>query len=329
MATKVKVRFGQLVIGPPGSGKTTYCDGMAQFLRSLGRPVAVVNLDPANYGLPYKADIDISDLIRLEEVMEEFHLGPNGGLVYCMEFLSKNFEWLSDKIKSMLEEDKYLLIDCPGQVELYTHNDSMKTVATRLEKELSLRLSAVHLVDAHYCSDASKFISVCMTSLNAMLQMEMPHVNVLSKVDTLEKYGKLNFNIDYYTEVLDLEYLVDSMPDDPFFSSKFKKLNAAITDLVQNYSLVSFVPLSVDNKQRMMNVKNAVDKANGFLFGPEEERGMKQLLAYSGGSNFEYAKTADIREDIMGADDLVKKKGKREKIGNDLDDVEIGPEFQV
>ena len=50
--------------------------------------------------------------------MDEFHLGPNGGLVYCMEFLSKNFEWLSDKIKSMLEEDKYLLIDCPGQVIL-------------------------------------------------------------------------------------------------------------------------------------------------------------------------------------------------------------------
>ena len=68
MTTKVKVRFGQIVIGPPGSGKTTYCDGMAQFLRTLGRPVAIVNLDPANDELPYKADIDISDLVRLEEV---------------------------------------------------------------------------------------------------------------------------------------------------------------------------------------------------------------------------------------------------------------------
>ena len=69
MTTTVKVRFGQLVIGPPGSGKTTYCDGMAQFLRKLGRPVAIVNLDPANDVLPYKADIDISDLVRVEEVI--------------------------------------------------------------------------------------------------------------------------------------------------------------------------------------------------------------------------------------------------------------------
>jgi adenylate kinase family enzyme len=28
--------FGQLVIGPPGSGKTTYCNGVAQCLRGLG-----------------------------------------------------------------------------------------------------------------------------------------------------------------------------------------------------------------------------------------------------------------------------------------------------
>ena len=29
--------FGQVVIGPPGSGKTTYCNGMSQFLSLMGR----------------------------------------------------------------------------------------------------------------------------------------------------------------------------------------------------------------------------------------------------------------------------------------------------
>ena len=38
--------FGQIVIGPPGSGKTTYCEGMRQYLQALGRKVAVINLDP-------------------------------------------------------------------------------------------------------------------------------------------------------------------------------------------------------------------------------------------------------------------------------------------
>lgn len=62
------VRFGQVVVGPPGSGKTTYCHGMFQYLKAIGRDAAVINLDPANHGerLPYKADLDIEDLVSLE-----------------------------------------------------------------------------------------------------------------------------------------------------------------------------------------------------------------------------------------------------------------------
>ena len=39
--------WGQVVVGPPGSGKTTYCAGMQQYLELSGRQVAVINLDPA------------------------------------------------------------------------------------------------------------------------------------------------------------------------------------------------------------------------------------------------------------------------------------------
>ena len=84
-----------------------------------------------------------------------------------------------------------------------------------------------------------------------LLSLELPHINILSKVDLIEKYGKLDFGIDFYTEVLDLEYLVDRMPDEPF-TAKHKKLTKAITDLVQDYGLVNFIPLSVDSKEMML-----------------------------------------------------------------------------
>ena len=71
--------FGQLIIGPPGSGKTTYCNGMQQYLQLIGRKVAVINLDPANDALPYDCSIDLADLVSLEAVMETYGLGPNGG----------------------------------------------------------------------------------------------------------------------------------------------------------------------------------------------------------------------------------------------------------
>lgn len=73
------VFFGQLVVGPPGSGKTTYCNGMQQMCRALHRACCVVNLDPANYDLQYDCDIDIRSLVTVESVMQEYNLGPNGG----------------------------------------------------------------------------------------------------------------------------------------------------------------------------------------------------------------------------------------------------------
>ena len=72
--------------------------------------------DPANENMAYKAAVDISELIKHEEVMKIHRLGPNGALVYCMEFLEKNIEWLLRKILNL--QNHYLLIDCPGQVFL-------------------------------------------------------------------------------------------------------------------------------------------------------------------------------------------------------------------
>ena len=71
--------FGQLVIGPAGSGKTTYCNGMQQYLTLTGRRTVVVNLDPANDTLPYECAADISELVSLAEVQDSLKLGPNGG----------------------------------------------------------------------------------------------------------------------------------------------------------------------------------------------------------------------------------------------------------
>merc|ERR1719430_2248605 len=223
----------------------------------------------------YTPDVDIANLVRVEEVMDETGLGPNGGLVYAMQFLYKNLDWLEDQLNK-IPEGTYLIMDCPGQVELYTTNDAVRDVVDRLIK-LDVRLAAVHLVDSHYCSDPGKFISVCLTSLSTMLQISLPHVNLLSKVDLVEKYGKLQFNLDYYTEVMDLEYLLDCFPEDNF-TKKYRALNKALTGLITDYSLVNFVPITVKSKERMMAVSQLVDKANGYVFGSGEERNIRNML---------------------------------------------------
>jgi len=322
MATKVaNTKFGQLVIGPPGSGKTTYVGAMAELLRAMGRKVSIVNLDPANENMNYSPAVDVAELVRLEEVMEDMKLGPNGGLIYCMQFLVENYSWLQEKL-DCLEEGSYLLFDCPGQVELYTVDHSVKSLLNLLLAQ-DYRLTAVHLVDSHYCSDPAKFISVCLTSLTTMLQVALPHVNLLSKVDLVEKYGKLQFNLDYYTEVLDLDYLLDTFPEDNF-TRKHKKLNEALTGLINDYSLVNFLPVTVKSKERMLAASQVIDKANGYVFGTGEERNLRAMMGTAlGGADFEWAKTGDLRSQYMGEQE-------EEMLGNDLDKVlDCDPQFQV
>lgn len=58
------------------------------------------------------------------------------------------------------------------------------------------------------------------------------------------QFLSLAFNLDYYTEVLDLSYLLDHLASDPFFRH-YRQLNEKLVQLIEDYSLVSFIPLNI------------------------------------------------------------------------------------
>lgn len=125
--------FGEIVCGAPGSGKSTYCYGKHQLFTALERPISIVNLDPANDNIPYPCAIDIASLITLQDAMDAHGLGPNGGMLYCMEYLEANIDWLEARLDE-LGPDAYVLFDIPGQVELGTIHASLKYIIQRLSK---------------------------------------------------------------------------------------------------------------------------------------------------------------------------------------------------
>lgn len=135
--------FGEVVIGAPGAGKSTYAYGKHQLFTALGRPIAIVNLDPANESLPYPCAISIASLIRLEDVMEEYKLGPNGGMLYCLEYLEANVDWLEEEL-GKLGDDVWVVFDLPGQVELSTNHDSLRNIIDRLGK-IGFRVGGIQL----------------------------------------------------------------------------------------------------------------------------------------------------------------------------------------
>lgn len=55
-------------------------------------------------------------------------------------------------------EDDYILFDCPGQIELYTHLTAMKKLVKQLQN-WNFNVCSVFLVDVQFMTDGAKFLS--------------------------------------------------------------------------------------------------------------------------------------------------------------------------
>ncbi|CAG8448349.1 11589_t:CDS:2 [Acaulospora colombiana] len=163
-----------------------------------------MNLDPAAEKFEYDPTIDIRDLITLEDVMEELQYGPNGGLIYCLEFLLNDMDWLEEELGEY--EDDYLIIDCP-----------------------------------------------------AMINLEIPHINLLSKMDIIGKVKKKE--LDRY---FDPDPLLLAEEANSSMNPKFHDLNRAIVQLIDDYNMVSFLPLNITDEDSITAVMSHIDNALQF-----------------------------------------------------------------
>lgn len=259
------MRYAQLVIGPAGSGKSTYCSAMAQYGTDSKRSIDVVNLDPAAEYFDYQPIVDIRELIHVQDPMEDEDLqfGPNGGLVFCIEYLLENSDWLRDKIG---EQDDYILFDCPGQIELYTHLTAMKQLVKQLQ-DWNFSICSVFLVDVQFMTDGAKFLSGTMAALSVMVNLELPHVNILSKMDLLGKSARKR--LDRFLEPDSHSILGDFEISGNSFNEKYKKLTETIANIIDDYSLVRFIPLNLQDHENLGDVLITID--NVIQFGEDQD----------------------------------------------------------
>uniref|UniRef100_A0A1B0GJX5 GPN-loop GTPase 3 n=1 Tax=Lutzomyia longipalpis TaxID=7200 RepID=A0A1B0GJX5_LUTLO len=258
------MRYAQLVMGPAGCGKSTYCATMQRHAMDSKRVINIVNLDPAAEVFDYQPLVDIRDLINVEDTMEdeELHFGPNGGLVFCLEYLVKNSDWLKEQLCGGSDEDlegepddDYLIFDMPGQIELYTHL-SVGRDLVQLLQSWNFQVCSVFLLDSQFMIDGAKFISGTMAALSVMVNIELPHVNILSKMDLLSKSARKQ--LDKYLEP-DPMALLSEVNTESAWGRKHQKLSEAIGSLIDSFSLVRFLSLDINDEESINEVLLIVD----------------------------------------------------------------------
>lgn len=279
-------RYGTIVMGPAGAGKTTFCTALIQHLRNNRRSCFYINLDPAAEDFAYEPDIDIKDLISLEDVMEELSLGPNGGLIYCFEFLLENLDFLTEKIEEDVGEEMLIIIDMPGQIELYTHVPVVPRLIEVLNKgSLNISMCVAYLLESSFIGDRAKFFSGTLSAMSAMLMMGLPHVNILSKMDQV-KGQVARKEIKRFVDP-DISLLQDAPDSGLVFEWKdgvdngeegemedekrdlitgegFAKLNRSVARLIDEFSLVSFLKLDAQDEDSVGAVLSYIDDCIQF-----------------------------------------------------------------
>jgi GTPase SAR1 family protein len=253
---------------------------MIQHLQHSRRSCFYVNLDPAANDFAYEPDLDIKDLISLEDVMEEMSLGPNGGLIYCFEFLLENLDFLTTAIEP-LSEEYLILFDLPGQIELYTHIPLLPRLVQHLGRmgSLNISLCATYLLEATFVIDKAKFFAGTLSAMSAMIMLELPHVNILSKTDLVKDLvdkKELKRCVDPDQALLDDDdtgrgsaaHTVDMRNpteiDTVMSGGSFKQLNRAVAKLIDDFSMVSFLKLDVQEEDSVGDILSYIDDAIQF-----------------------------------------------------------------
>lgn len=166
--------------GTAGAGKTHLVSAFASWLKNAGYDPIVVNLDPGNESETIEPDVDIREWVRLPEVMDEYQLGPNGGQVAAADMIAlKVFE-----VRQAVAELKadYVLVDTPGQVELFAFRESSKAIVDALSGD---RSAIAFLFDPSLARTPSGFVSLLLLSATVEFRFRLPMLNLLSKSDVL------------------------------------------------------------------------------------------------------------------------------------------------
>ncbi len=172
--------FLVFVLGTAGSGKSELTGVFSRWLQLQGEDALAVNLDPGAITLPYSANVDVRDYIRIEALMEEYGLGPNGGLMLASELMVDIINQLASDIDDFGPD--VALIDTPGQMEMFAFRDIGASIAEGLSEEGK---GIIYLFDAALCRDPLNYVMNMFLASAVNSRFLLSQVAVLSKADLL------------------------------------------------------------------------------------------------------------------------------------------------
>jgi len=242
--------FIVFIIGTAGSGKSLLTASLNEWLKVGKQKTATVNLDPGVLTLPYVPDIDIRNYINVNELMEKYGLGPNGALLMAADLIAEDAQRLGREILDLKSD--VVIVDTPGQIELFAFRASGPYIANELTKEPK---AIIYLFDAVFSFNPLNYVSNMFLSAAVYNRFLVPQLHVLSKCDLLPP-EEANRIVDWSANPKALEEVIEEK-----LSGTRRLLSRDMVHIIHRLGLrFLLIPVSAKTNEGLINLNTALER---------------------------------------------------------------------
>ncbi len=237
------------IAGTAGSGKSLLTSKINEYYTRNGAFTAILNLDPGVESLPYSCDVDVRDHVDIVSIMKQYELGPNGALIMANDLIASKIDIIQEEIDKVNPD--YLLVDTPGQIELFAYRTSGQFLVQNLNLDEKM---SIFLFDGSLVTTPVNFVSIALLATSIKLRLGLPTINVLTKADLIGE--KLKEILKWSTNLSVLENAISQEVDGEAYT--------LTTSILRGLNLGGFaqglIPLSNVTGEGMVNLESALSR---------------------------------------------------------------------
>ena len=237
------------IVGTAGVGKSLLTSQIFDYYSRNGAFVGTLNLDPGVENLPYTCDVDVRDYVDMLSIMRQYDLGPNGALIMAYDLIASKIEDLQRDIDNVNPD--YLIVDTPGQIELFAYRASGPFFVQNLTAEQKV---ALFLYDGVLMTTPTNFVSVALLSTSIKLRLNLSYINVLTKIDLIQ--DKLREILRWSTDLKSLE--------DAIAKQSTGENYTLVSNILRSLNLGGFaqglIPISNATGEGMVSLQTALSR---------------------------------------------------------------------
>lgn len=250
----------------------------------------VLNLDPAVLNVPFESNIDIRDSINYKEVMKQYNLGPNGGILTSLNLFATKIDQIIGLLEKRAHPDptskavppKHFLVDTPGQIEVFVWSASGSILLESLASSFPTVIA--YIIDTPRTHSCSTFMSNMLYACSILYKTKLPMILVFNKTDVQDA----DFAKEWMTDFEKFQQALQEEEDKGVFGGDgfgggsgymASLLNSMSLMLDEFYSHLEMVGVSSMTGDGIDEFFEAVDrKAEEFNrdYKPELEKRIKQ-----------------------------------------------------